>query len=564
MLNINDGDGIGVWVRPSPPGSHQTDAYLQGTAGSLQLALWRALAATERRDRLDDGEKVLMQLEAGGCLEPCIIDDSAEPERGCARYKGTRVIRSLNTDRNVLRSEGRMVKLSGYYKRLTTPGGIPQRTPVPANNDKFNSIIVSVWRAEIWWEGLFSMLFWALGFLEAEARGGPGALHGGAPTHCLIDWTDERSCFHPSNNPKSPKNAWLSLFEPPPALGSSAAVAPLDAAALADAASGNRLRVSVRYGKSSGAFRKLGELVGADAIDDKAMRGGRLDDATAAIGRAAVARWIVVRPALQQRANKLQERMMGLAPTSIGDLGSASGPRAPLSKWLGVHVRRSDKLVQCPQNDLALEDLLAQIRGYCIALGCSCVFLCSCDRQLKVSLSAKLEGEGLRCASLDDAALSSCATLPPHMDDAVDARRNAEDCLVEVLVLSRCAALLSTWSHVSVAAVYFAPDGFRHFMFGEPPPAPTARQQLSPPPSHEASGGVANDRSSTRVTLAMQENEDEDLALAVVDCASGNVQAGLCSTLCTTRLAHPRPYAQARRMTTRQTSRWRMERKSST
>jgi hypothetical protein len=231
-----------------------------------------------------------------------------------------------------------------------------------------------------------------------------------------------------------------------------------------------------------------------------------------------------------------------------------------MSGWLGVHVRRSDKLVQCPQNDLALEDLLAQIRGYCVALGCSCVFLCSCDRQLKVTLSAKLESGGLRCASLDDAALSSCATLPPHMDDAVDARRNAEDCLVEVLVLSRCAALLSTWSHVSVAAVYFAPDGFRHFMFGEPPPAPAVRPPLLPPPPKEPSRGADKHGSSTGLASAMQHNEDKDLESAAPCSASGSAYAGPRSTLCNARLAHPRPHAQARRIATRQTSRWRAER----
>ena len=44
------------------------------------------------------------------------------------------------------------------------------------------------------------------------------------------------------------------------------------------------------------------------------------------------------------------------------------------------------------------------------------------------------------------------------MDPAVDARRNAQDVLVEALVMARgCGALLSTWSHVSAAVVYFAP-----------------------------------------------------------------------------------------------------------
>jgi hypothetical protein len=552
MLNINDGDGIGVWVRPSPPGTRQTDPYLEGTAGSLQLALWRAMAATAKRERLDDGEKVLVQVEAGSCLELGVIDDSAVPERGSARYKGTRVIRSLVTGRTILRSEGRVVKLLGYYKQLTMAGRTRPERALPAADAP---VVVSIWRAEIWWEGLFSMLFWALGFLESESRGGAGSLHGFAPTHCLIDWTDERTCFHPSCKRSSPKNAWLSLFEPPPALETSAAAAPVDAAALAEAASAGRLRVSVRYGQSTGAFRKLGDLIGADAVTNEAMRGGRLDEATAAVGRAAVGRWIVVRPALKERASKLEEHMRASTP-SCGEAASSIASSESMSKWLGVHVRRSDKLVQCPQNDLAPDDLLAQIRSYCAALGCSCVFLCSCDGQLKKALSAKLEDEGLRCASLEDAALSSHAALPPHMDDAVDARRNAEDCLVEVLVLSRCAALLSTWSHVSVAAVYFAPDGFRHFMFGEAPPAPAAREQPTTTTLQPAAEG-ASQEAPLKEQIGGSTSVDQDRRTGLASEGQASERHG--STVWNTRSIQPRLHLQTRRMATRQQSRWRTE-----
>jgi hypothetical protein len=54
----------------------------------------------------------------------------------------------------------------------------------------------------------------------------------------------------------------------------------------------------------------------------------------------------------------------------------------------------------------------------------------------------------------------------------LDRRRNAHDCLVECLLMARCAALVSTLSNVSVAAVFFAPSGFRHFLFDASEPEP--------------------------------------------------------------------------------------------
>ena len=341
------------------------------------------------------------------------------------------------------------------------------------------------------------------GFFEHESRGGAAAtlFDGQPPTHLLVDWTDERLCFHPSFRAASPPNAWLSLFEQPPRVatarnspgrpiaGTAAAdnddanaadaadaadadasrrASLLDAAALKDADAGGGVRVSVCYGRPR-YFGKLGDLIGADPIDngEGSMRGGRLDEATAAAGRAAVAKWLVVRPPIERRAARLQ--------------AEALCARLPMSEWLAVHVRMSDKLVQCPQNRIAPVELTRQIETFCTALGCGGVFLCSCDAQLKRTLSAALTSGGLYCASLAEATLPASSELPPHMDAAIDARRNAEDCLVEVLVMSRCRGLLCTWSHVSVAAVYFSPPGYPFYMFGDAPPA-TATPMAAPAP----------------------------------------------------------------------------------
>ena len=85
-----------------------------------------------------------------------------------------------------------------------------------------------------------------------------------------------------------------------------------------------------------------------------------------------------------------------------------------------------------------------------------------------------LHGRGLLVATLRDAALPASSELPPHLDAQTDARRNAEDCVVECLVMSRCAGLLCTWSHVSVGAVYLSDQKFlSHSDCGWTPPSPS-------------------------------------------------------------------------------------------
>ena len=80
---------------------------------------------------------------------------------------------------------------------------------------------------------------------------------------------------------------------------------------------------------------------------------------------------------------------------------------------------------------------------------------------------------GLAAAGYD-ALLSAESHTPAHKDAALDRRRNARDCLVEVLVMARCRGLISTLSNVSCAAVFFAPTAaYRHFLFAhdaEPEP----------------------------------------------------------------------------------------------
>ena len=369
--------------------------------------------------------------------------------------------------------------LTGYYSRLLGRGA-SQPT------DQNAAPTISVWRAELWWEGLWSVIFWALGFLEKEAAGGPSCLHGQSPTHCLIDWTDECLPFWPSFKPSAPSNAWNSLFEPPlpihaPVDGSEDAGGGnvLTMAELEDAARDGRLKVSLCYGRAGGrgdpaleSFAKLNGLAGADPLvngPEAWMSGGRLTEAQVAVGRKAAKRWLVVKPAIEKRATKLQADQL----TS----------RLPMEQWLAVHVRRSDKLVQCPQNDIAVASLVEQIAARCANLGCLGAFVCSCDAALKRRLTSLLEAEpyGLLTATMADAALPKASERAPHLDhEETEARRNAEDVLVESLVMSRCGGLLCTWSHVSVGVIYLAAEGFKWFMFGDEVEGPAAAPPQRP------------------------------------------------------------------------------------
>ena len=210
-----------------------------------------------------------------------------------------------------------------------------------------------------------------------------------------------------------------------------------------------------------------------------------MDAAAARAGREAVQRWLRVRPHIADRAAAAFERQLD-----------------PTVRWLAVHLRRTDKLLcvsATASNRVGRAAIGAECRRFCAALGCGGVFLCTDDAQLKREVASDLAngprtrvggvggaaGRPLRVATLP-AVLSTRRHQASHKDHRLDRRQNAEDCLVEVLLMARCAALLSTWSNVSVAAVYFAPADapYPHYMFGDlPPPTPALPAVLleSPP-----------------------------------------------------------------------------------
>jgi hypothetical protein len=124
--------------------------------------------------------------------------------------------------------------------------------------------------------------------------------------------------------------------------------------------------------------------------------------------------------------------------------------------------------------------LVRHIHGFCAGLGCSGVLLCSDDGPLKHRLASAIRSLGLRVAQVE--VPLSLSALPAHLDPVLDARANAEDVLVEVLLMAeRCRSLLSTWSNVSTAAVFFSPPGYSHAMFGDAPPLPSPRRPYGRP-----------------------------------------------------------------------------------
>lgn len=517
--------------------------------GTFEEALRRAHQITQQQERLVSGTLVFAPEPRTHELLPAIVDDEASGGRrhraGCRTISWVGCASGSTTD---VAAEGRLVQLEGYPERLLS-GCAPSR----AEDGNAVGGPVAIWRAEIWCEGLFSMLFWALGYLEHAAQSMPGGrasepaahpatgIDGASPSQhpCfLIDWTDERILFHRSSTwRRSPVNAWNSFFEQPGRAACAADVVPArgglvaqrEGSVAAECAAGadeagrlmpapflaSLLRrrwdtsqagrcVSISCGFGEPAFSKLGRFKGADEGSSDAdeqsgdrtaptgnqphcglgsvgakqlYRGGRLDQTSADAGRDAVRQWIRVRPRVRRRVEQTA-RLLGLTEPS---------------EWLAVHVRRTDKLQQCAANDVPEEALVRHISGFCAGLGCSGVLLCSDDGPLKCRLAGAIQSLGLRAAQVE--VPLSLSALPAHLDPALDARANAEDVLVEVLLMAeRCRSLLSTWSNVSTAAVFFSPPGYSHAMFGDAPPLPSPRR----PPARL---GLANRQASERVDI---------------------------------------------------------------
>eukprot|EP00811_Abedinium_folium_P015849 NODE_247_length_3296_cov_8.165983.p1 GENE.NODE_247_length_3296_cov_8.165983~~NODE_247_length_3296_cov_8.165983.p1 ORF type:complete len:803 (-),score=129.90 NODE_247_length_3296_cov_8.165983:773-3181(-) len=335
---------------------------------------------------------------------------------------------------------------------------------------------VKLWRSELHMEGLFSQLFWALGFLEyaSSARlpslGGASNADGCSSTCFLIDWTDRRVAMSRSSRCC---NLWNELFEQPwrpwevcdnldrklaaqftQCAGLRAAhlqecwasrrddMAPVHSAAHAAAADG-RLHATLAFGPPH--FEKFGRFALAREWDN--VGGGRLDNALLEHGRHVFRRWLRIR-------RGILERVAGFIATSMG-----------AGTWLAVHLRLTDK---CESNNRPLAALVEEVKRWVKVLCCSGIFLCTDDADMKKSLASALSRSDLAVVMCP--AQLSRRGLPAHKDGAVDRVQNARDMLIECLIMAQCKALLGSWSNVTTATVWFAPRGFSHMLFGDSVP----------------------------------------------------------------------------------------------
>jgi len=202
MLSVNCGNGIDAWVRLV---EGYLDPWFHGTAGCAHFCLSRAQRLSVEQPPPEEGVIVLALEAPQHELRRAVV--GAEGARKRARVTGTVYVTFEHDGSSRAVPACRLVRWAGYLESLvvSADGGAPSqriRSAAPR---------VSIFRSEIWTEGFFSQLFWAVGFLEHESRGANGL----TPDVLLVDWTDERLLFHKSFQKKMPPNAWNSFFEPP-------------------------------------------------------------------------------------------------------------------------------------------------------------------------------------------------------------------------------------------------------------------------------------------------------------------------------------------------------------
>ena len=231
---------------------------------------------------MPDGTAVLAPLKDYE-YEPAHISDALAVGRTIPT--GNRPVIFVKSRQPFAMPEDELIAADGYYGRLLDGGCVVPHSSEPVR--------VWIWSVSTPKEGLFSLVFWALGFLEHTAALEPSA-------RLLIDWTDARICFH-GGRAGGCTNVWNHFFEQPPHSGGSVEMLPT-AAVLSDVMEAGRCMLITRFGP--GWFEKLGKFRGADQGEGGKKGGGRLDKHSVEQGRAAVRRWLVVRPKLLQRAGR--------------------------------------------------------------------------------------------------------------------------------------------------------------------------------------------------------------------------------------------------------------------
>lgn len=391
------------------------------------------------------------------------VKDGVQPRNG-RLYRGTvlttdeeQVLVRLETNETVSVRSEELLQWKGYAAAVSSSGSDGGDDGMPAS--------IGIWRCEMHSEGLFSAVFWALGFLEAELTGMNLFGAGPAPSHVLVDWTDPQLPYH-GGRKYHPSNAWDAFFEPLPSMAVAEDIdeeadathnvhsrkrPPTSAAAIEMAARSGRLVVTTLWGT----YRKLANFRGAEprTFSSNPSTGGPLDPETIAAGRLAFRRWLVVKPALAERARSAFDAL-------------CTEHQLPAAQWLAVHVRQTDRLRLASGEHwrFSVRSLTHQVQERCARRRCRGALIASDDSRLKAQLVDAVRETGL-CAASYDALLSSEPGTAAHQDASIDRRRNAQDCVVETLMMAQCAALLSTLSNVSVAAVLFSREGYDCALF---------------------------------------------------------------------------------------------------
>lgn len=280
---------------------------------------------------------------------------------------------------------------------------------------------VLIWRCKHA-HGLFSMLSLALGHAEqCEKRG----------FALIVDWSDEDLLYRP---PPGESNLWTAFFQQP-------AEAHFEPAALRDALRQGKYVETNRHDAVFGAYRGV--------VQDY----GVIPPELAAYGRG-----------LCKRNLALRDRFAAVLRAAAAKFLDGS----PGSRWLAVHIRRSDKAVEAKANlQLTETEILERVLAQCRAWSCNAVFLCTDDAALKRTLIGKLEAAGQHVSSYPSA-LPVTTGQAAHFDKSIDAYRKAEDVMIEAMLMARgCHGLLSTFSNVSAVVVYLSPESFRYTTFFE-------------------------------------------------------------------------------------------------
>lgn len=179
----------------------------------------------------------------------------------------------------------------------------------------------------------------------------------------------------------------------------------------------------------------------------------------AARGRLLCSRFAWMKPELRCVAREFADRELpGCTDSSV-----AGGNRK--CQWLAVHVRRSDKGDESPENlALSEEEIVRQAKMTCLAWGCGGVYLASDDWKLKFSVCPALRREGLQ-VGVYSPALSADVSQCTHMNQSLEAHRKTWDACFEVAVMSLCIGLLCTHSFMANMAVYYSKPPYPYRTF---------------------------------------------------------------------------------------------------